>query len=190
MNQSALKQYLESGEAPVEIATVVNAAVALAVQDPIAPIVVDLMAVKMLAKDLHYRARGKSFYAIHQLADVLWQTSHALDELFEVYYLGERKSVPPLMCAFVGAAVSRTRAALMATGCTADETSCGEDRLMEALAAVFRDTVSVVENAKKAAVFHSGTGAVLDEISKSALQGAGLLARTDSAADKGLPNEA
>ena len=54
-----------------------------------------LLAVKMFAKDIHYRAKGSSFYSDHLLADeILKDIDDFMDEINEVCYLGRGEEAP------------------------------------------------------------------------------------------------
>lgn len=54
-----------------------------------------MAAAVMLARDWHYNASGAAFYAQHLLADEVAKVGDSADEIAEVYYLGERGTVPP-----------------------------------------------------------------------------------------------
>lgn len=56
-------------------------------------VLVNMMAVKFLANDLHYMSKGSSFYALHLLADKIDFGSLG-DELKETYYL-PLGNIPP-----------------------------------------------------------------------------------------------
>lgn len=180
MDQKALMNYLQTGEAPVKATVTV---IEKATVNPVDAVIAHLCATVMLAKDLHYRARGKAFYAIHLLADLVWAARSEIDELLEVYYLGERKTPPPLMSAYQAYAVNVVRNLLdNGIGVTSDfDGEFGEDQLLQALNIVCSETAELVEAAKKLPL-RSGTSAVLDEVSKKALQNAGLLTRTETPA--------
>lgn len=170
MNEKGLRNYLATGEMPTAVAVVVQEK-----PDPIRMLLVNLCAVGMLAKDLHYRSKGKAFYAVHQLSDIVWDATRLFDELNEVWYLGECGSVPPLMSktsAFAAklAELGNDRP----IGCDKDE----EDCILSALIARCKATAGLVEDCKSLAP-KSGTNAVLDEISKKMLQAVGLLQRTE-----------
>ena len=179
MDQNDFMTYLATGEAPVRAQVTV---VETEKVDPIDLVVANLCAVGMLAKDLHYRARGKAFYAIHLLSDLVWQCRSNVDELLEVYYLGERKSVPPLMAYFEAAASREVGIVLGNVNCANDGCEYGEDQLLSALVRFCTATVELVERAKSqlGVQLRSGTQAVLDDISKKALQSSGLLGRTNT----------
>lgn len=178
MDQKALVKYLATGEAPAP-------SVAVLVEerkgDPIFEVATNLLSVGMLAKDLHYRARGKAFYAIHLLADLVWESRREVDELLEVYYLGEMRTVPPLMCHFERSAAEKAGKTLLHANAPGDNRSFSEDQILQALVNRCEAVAGCVEWAKSLAL-RSGTNAVLDEISKKALQNAGLLTRTDPTA--------
>lgn len=165
----ALVEFLRTGVAPDAGAVVV---VAAEKSDPLYRILVALKVVGMLAADLHYRAHGKPFYAIHKLSDIIWDVRRNFDELVEVYYLGERQSVPPP----IGHICSKASELVKADYAGEEPT---EDRLIASLRRRCEDAAALVEDAKTLAL-RSGTNAVLDEISKAMLQDAGLLTRTET----------
>ena len=54
-----------------------------------------LLAVKMFAKDIHYKAKGSSFYSDHLLADEIGKDiDDYMDEINEIYYLGRGEEAP------------------------------------------------------------------------------------------------
>ena len=184
MDQKAFTNYLATGEAPVRAKVTV---VETATIDPIDLIVANLCAVGMLAKDLHYRARGKAFYAIHLLSDLVWDVRRTVDELLEVYYLGEKQSVPPLMASYETYAAKTVSLILGDVNVTSDFSGIyGEDQLLQALVVACKETAELVEQAKTKPL-RSGTNAVLDEISKKALQNSGLLGRTEALPEPPAP---
>jgi len=142
------------------------------VDDPMLEVLIDLCEIDMLAKDLHYRAKGRSFYGIHQLADLVKEIGDNADDLNEVYYMGEKGEEPPER-SFVAAKAAEL------VGMVG-----GEEELLKALAEACANAASAVENTKKGGVA-SGTAAVLDEVSKKALQAKGLLARTMKSIENG-----
>lgn len=140
------------------------------VDDPMLEVLVDLCRIELLAKDLHYRAFGKPFYGIHQLADLVGEISKDSDALNEVYYMGEKGENPPKR------ADVASKAAQIVSG-RGTEAALQGDELINSLCAACTETAAAVERAKKPGV-SSGTAAVLDGISQKALQAKGLLART------------
>lgn len=171
LTQKGFRDFMATGVRPVAAAVVVEEK-----PDPMFYLLTSLCAVGMLAKDFHYRAKGKAFYALHLLADLVYDATHLFDEINEVYYMGECGSVPPLM-----ASVS-AKAAEMAgkCNCGCDTTVSEEDCILSALIARCKATAGAVEECKSLAP-KSGTAAVLDEISKKMLTASGLLARTEQA---------
>lgn len=183
-SKDALKRFLETGIEPT--AKVVEIEVTAGNQmadDPVAGIVAGLNAVGMIAKDLHYHAKGKAFYAVHELADLVWQVRGQVDELIEVYYLGEQQRTPPPMGVFCSLAIVKANRFYDSAAKTPAAVS-DEDRILQALVLACDAVVADVENAKEIA-FHSGTNAVLDEISKKTLQSRGLLARSIRGGEQG-----
>lgn len=54
-----------------------------------------LLAIKMFSKDIHYRAKGSSFYSDHLLADdILKDIDTYMDEINELHYLGRGEDAP------------------------------------------------------------------------------------------------
>lgn len=139
--------------------------------DPFFNILSGLCAIEMLSKDLHYRAKGKPFYGLHELADIIWGIGRASDEINEVYYMGEKQMDPPSRSDVAEAAVG----GLGAFGNDSDHYD--EDALIKALTEKCVAVTASVEEAKKLNP-SSGTAAVLDDISKRCLQATGLLRRT------------
>lgn len=137
--------------------------------DPFFKLLVCLMQIGFYAKDLHYGATGKSFYGIHELADLAWKFTRMFDDINEIHYMGELGTIPP----------SRQLVAF--------EASKGMEQLNdgEASALTTRQLIErvlgAVENAEEAIVAAkgigcaAGTNAILDEISKDCLKVSGLL---------------
>ena len=173
MDQKALVKYLATGESPAVVAVAVEGQKG----DPIVAVAVNLLAVGMLAKDLHYRARGKAFYAIHLLSDLVWESRNEVDELLETYYLGEMRTVPPPMFMLEQFASEKAREACLHARNTLDPAASQEDQLLKALVTRCESVAGCVEWTKSLAL-RSGSNAVLDEISRKALKSIGLLSRT------------
>ena len=129
----------------------------------------------MLAKDLHYRARGKPFYALHELADVIWQVRRFRDDLNEVYWMGEKNTLPPSQADIYRGALQTVSKLLQTAEC--DSSCFDEDVYLSALATLLGTIGQDIEVAKMQGVA-SGSGAVLDEIAKSTMQMKGLISRT------------
>lgn len=169
-NTKSFFEYLANGSQAVTPTTSVVQMVGHA--DPILNTLAGLKAVEMVAKDLHYRAKGKSFFAVHELADMIWEVRHHIDELIEVYYLGEKLSIPPLMEDICSKALGMVNC----IDC-ASSSALQEDALLNSLQVRCEVVLKLVEDAKKLAL-RSGTQAVLDDISKKMLKSIGLLNRT------------
>ena len=132
----------------------------------------DLMAhlkrVSMVAKNLHYRAKGKPFYGLHELADLVWQIGHDTDKIAEIYYLGERGIEPPKM-----EDVCIKAATLPVTGVE------GDKYYISCLLNISLTTMHKVEDIKgKHPSLKSGVIAVLDHISQQCFLFIGLLDQT------------
>ena len=154
--------------------------VVIVASDPMEKVLSDLVAVEMLAKDLHYCAGGKPFYAIHELADVIWQTRRFRDDLNEVYWMGEKSVVPPSQVDIFREAIKT--AVLAQVECNVKKPPEGElpapeDGKLAALAYILGKTTGDIDVAKERGV-SSGVCAVLDETAKFVLQSKGLVTRT------------
>lgn len=127
-----------------------------------------LKRIGMCAKDMHYRCKGKPFYGLHELADLVWQVNHKTDEIAEIYFLGERGVEPPRM-----ADVCVAAAALPVNYPSNDKYFIGGT--MDACL----QTMHKVEDIKsKFPNLASGTVAVLDSTSQECLLAIGLLDQT------------
>lgn len=163
--KKSFTNYLATGEYKPSVVTI-----SVAKTDPIRRLLAHMLAVGMLAKDLHYSAEGKAFYSLHQLADLVWSVRKLTDDLIEVYYLGECAKDAPGMSELYRDACDLADL----TGCKGG-TKCEMD--IECLKVRCRAGAGCVEECKSIAPL-SGTGAILDEISKMFLQSYGLLERT------------
>ena len=181
-NEKQLKEFLATGKNTAKEQEAQDAAMEIAIivegRDVMRTIISRMIAVEMLAKDLHYRAGGKSFYAIHLLSDMVWEVRHCRDELNEIYYLGEKGGVPPLQSKVYEAAVRLVNADCASGICASEE------GLINLLRTTCLNLVDLIERAKKEVELKSGTIAVLDDISKKMLSSAGQLGRSLS-----QPNE-
>lgn len=131
-------------------------------------------AVGMAAKDLHYRAKGDSFYGEHLLADLVWKIESLSDDLIEVYYLGEKGAEAPLMSDICRAAADKIMVSMAISDSTKPmPTEFWASRLLE----VCEKCAEHVEKVKAILEPKAGTQAVLDEVSKEVLVAAGLLKR-------------
>ena len=122
--------------------------------------------VKMLAADWHYNASGTPFYALHLLADKVAGWFNSLpDELIEVYYLGEKKSVPPTAGVITEAALAEYNSA---------EGASLPARLLTALGVLSAHA----EELARSGDFSIGTKSLLDSVSANAYRAIGLIERT------------
>lgn len=141
-----------------------------------------IVAVQILCDDLHYRAKGNCFYALHLLADrVKAGLDQDLDALREAYYLGEKTVEPPCTCEIYRIAISKVDAIRQNIVCDGvDMNKCLVLRLKDAVHNLF----CYIEMAKEAAKteFTSGTVSILDGISAKMLVAHGLLDRSGLAA--------
>ena len=132
-----------------------------------------IKAVGMAGKDLHYRAKGEAFYSDHLLADLGWQIERLSDDFIEVYYMGDKGWDAPLMSKVYG--MARDEMPYVDDDVAKDAgTEFWARRLLETCEKLAKQ----VEEAKANLMARSGTQAAMDEISKQALQVAGLLKRT------------
>ena len=138
------------------------------VDDPIFHVLATLCAIEMLAKDFHYRAKGKSFYGNHIFADLIWNVGKNQDDLNEIYYMGELQSDPPYRISVAGDAIKQINAI---------PEMANEDGYINAMYDRANALVGLVEKAKEQKKPLSGTTAVLDKISQDALQIVGFLKR-------------
>lgn len=133
----------------------------------------DLMAkikrIGMCAKDLHYRAKGKPFYGLHQLSDLVWQIEQDTDDIAEIYFMGDRQKEPPRMDEVFAMALA------LPIVYPADDRYFVGGLLNICLA-----TMNTIEAIKKAFPdkIKSGVAAVLDKISEHCLLSIGLLDQT------------
>ena len=122
----------------------------------------------MCAKDLHYRAKGKPFYGLHQLADLAYEVESDTDQIAEIYFLGDRGIEPPRMNE-----VFRLACDLMVLY------PRNENYFIGGLMDACRMTMHNIEAIKKNFPYiKSGVCAVLDKISEHCLLAIGLLDQT------------
>lgn len=123
-------------------------------------------AVKMLAADWHYNAIGNPFYGLHLLADKIADDFNGLeDELKEVYYLGEKKSVPPTAGVITEAAL-------------AEYNSVEGASLQAKLSIALGILAAHAEELSRKDDFSIGTESILDSLSAKAYRAIGLIERT------------
>ena len=131
----------------------------------------DLMAhvkrIGMCAKDLHYRAKGKPFYGLHLLADLVHQVEEDTDHIAEVYFMGDRGIEPPRMTQVFG------RANSLMVWYPRDN-----NYFIGGLMDICRTSMHLIEDIKKKYEVKSGVAAVLDKISEHCLLAIGLLDQT------------
>lgn len=149
--------------------------------DPFFKILVALMQIGFYAKDLHYRAKGKAFYGIHELADLAWRISHEFDDINEIHYMGELKVDPPTrqLVAFEAAGKSNSTA-------DGDIGNLTTKQLLERVVTACEKADELVVSAK-ATGCAAGTQAVLDEISKDCLKVSALVCQTLKNDDQAQP---
>lgn len=131
----------------------------------------DLMAhvkrIGMCAKDLHYRAKGKPFYGLHLLADLMYQVEEDSDSIAEIYFMGDRRIEPPRMTEVFG------RANSLVVWYPKDD-----NYFIGGCMDICRTTMHLIEDVKKKFEVKSGVAAVLDKISEHCLLAIGLLDQT------------
>ena len=132
----------------------------------------DLMAhikcIGMCAKDMHYRCKGKPFYGLHELADLVYEVEHETDQIAEIYFLGERGIEPPRMADVCSAAAS-----LLVHYPRNDKYFIGGT-----MNACFQTMHKIEDIKRNFPDLKSGTVAVLDAISQHCLLAIGLLDQT------------
>lgn len=128
----------------------------------------DLKRIGMSAKDLHYRSKGKPFYGIHLLADLIWEVAHEADDLVEVFFMGQLQKDPPLMEDVCRLAVDLKVWYVR-----------NHNYFISGLNSICLKTMHDIEKIKKAyPEIYAGTHAVLDAISQKCLVAIGLLTKT------------
>lgn len=121
----------------------------------------------MCAKDLHYRSKGKPFYGLHLLADLVYQVESDTDNIAEIYFMGDRGLEPPRMDEVYRRAINQ-----LVLYPRNDKYFIGG--LMD----ICRVTMHFIEEIKKSGDIKSGVAAVLDKISEHCLLAIGLLDQT------------
>ena len=160
---------------PSIVEEIVNAETPIGMEDSLVAAdedMTDLMAkvkrIGMCAKDLHYRAKGKPFYGLHQLADLAYEVESDTDQIAEVYFLGDRNKEPPRMEDVY------TRAIALNVLYPKDDTY-----FIGGLMDICRMTMHSIEGIKgKYPTTKAGVHAVLDKISEHCLLSIGLLDQT------------
>ena len=122
----------------------------------------------MCAKDMHYRCKGKSFYGLHQLADLTWKLEEETDQIAEIYFMGERGITPPRL------------KDVYTTAIAIDVLYPKDDKyFIGGLMDICLKTMHKIEAIKQSFPdLKSGTVAVLDQISQQCLLNIGLLDQT------------
>jgi len=168
--KDSLRDYLETGKCDTETAVAQDAEIVIAAKStPMEDLLKNVAATAMVAKDLHYKAKGKPFLANHELADMIAEIEKHKDTINEVYYMGEMQANPPLSTVICGGAVEIVK------GLYGDILTPNENDLIGVLHTLCMQDISIVESCKNELGIKSGTQAVLDEISKDSLQYAGFL---------------
>ena len=144
----------------------VNMAIPLA-DDVMRTLMAHVKRIGMCAKDLHYRAKGKPFYGLHMLSDLIYQVEDDTDHIAEIYFMGDRGIEPPRMDE-----VFRMAIELPVVYPKNDQYFVGG--LMD----ICLKTMHLIEDIKKNYEVKSGVAAVLDKISEHCLLAIGLLDQT------------
>ena len=118
-------------------------------------VLVMIEVVKWLARDLHYKFQGPTFYANHLLADRVKDFGSADDDLKEGYWLGCLDTTPPDDKDIAELATTTYNEIINAKPCLLTKLLEGLDRLDNS-----------VGEAKKDASLNGGVHAILDDISK------------------------
>lgn len=172
MKKDVLNRYLETGKVEMPAETVAYDAMPVTekqLESPMEKLLKTISATAMVAKDLHYKAHGKPFLANHELADMVAEIEKHKDTINEIYYMGELQSNPPLSMVICGGGVEIVR------GLYGEGMAVEEDTLIGDLHSLCQQVADAVESVKDGTGIKSGTQAVLDEISKDAMQCAGFL---------------
>jgi len=176
MSNSILSDYLETGKAP-DMATAEDEMMLLKLirnVDLFKDLLAHLCVIEMLAKDFHYRAKGKSFYGEHLLADLIVDIAKASDDINEIRFMGELHVDPPF----------RADIARVALGIFSEiPVYPNEDGLIRSLFMEANKVIGIVEKCKQENDVKSGTASVLDSISQKALQVSGFLQRVMTNSD-------
>lgn len=118
-------------------------------------ILVMIEVVKWLARDLHYKFQGPTFYANHLLADRVKDFGSAADDLKEGFWLGCLDTTPPDDKDIAELATNAYNEIINAKPCLLTKLLEGLDRLD-----------STISDVKKDTSLNGGVNAILDDISK------------------------
>lgn len=144
--------------------------------EKILEVLASMLRVNWAAHDLHYRAHGEAFYALHLLADKV-DFGTAEDDLKEAYYLGQAESLPPTDEDIVEQAVLHVR--------HVGETNA---ELVANLMNACKYCMYSIEDAKRIPGLMAGVHAILDGVSQNLLTVSGLCARTLKNEENGVQN--
>lgn len=137
-----------------------------------------IVAIQILADDLHYESKGPAFYSLHLLADRVKEgLNEDIDALKESFYLGELRAIPPKTdetYAEANALVYNIRQSIKIDGTISSDNVIGH-RLKNALNLL---THKIEDLKNREENLMSGTVAILDGISQKMLIASGLLERT------------
>lgn len=129
-------------------------------------LIVKLTAIYNYAKDIHYRAKGESFYSIHLLMDRICEDiNDQIDELKEVYYLGNI-NLPP-----------KSADILKIVYATIPEYSDDVKTEIRLLCALIQEAIT---STSEDVVYNGSNGAqsLVDDIARSLMLKHGLIQRT------------
>ncbi len=150
----------------------------IAVDVPVAPIptpdddmkvlMAHLKRIGMCAKDMHYRCKGKPFYGLHELADLVWEVNHETDQIAEIYFMGERGINPPRMA----------DVCIMAANLPVNYPSNDKYFIGGTMDACLQTMHKIEDIKNRFPELKSGTVAILDSISQQCLLRIGLLDQT------------
>lgn len=129
-------------------------------------IIVKLLAIYHYAKDIHYRASGESFYAIHTLMDKICEGIHdQIDLINEVCYLGTNREAP-----FSYDILKVVTASIPEKG----DTQC----MLVFLDEMIDNAIAAIGELKLNTYMSDGEASLLDDIQKTLLQKRGLVLRS------------
>lgn len=129
-------------------------------------LIVKLTAIYNYAKDIHYRAKGESFYSTHLLMDKICDDiNDQIDELKEVYYLGNT-NLPP-----------RSADILKIVYATIPEYSENIRTEVQNLGALVQEAIT---STREVATYNGSNGvqSLVDDIARSLMLKNGLIQRT------------
>jgi DNA-binding ferritin-like protein len=128
-----------------------------------------LLAIYHYAKDIHYSARGESFYGIHLLMDRVADGIHGqMDSINEVCYLGKDKEAP------MSTIILQSAMAKMPEMWSGNRENLEE--LRDLIGGTIENILEMIENGTDNMT--SSEASLLDEITQSLMLKKGLISRS------------